>query len=89
MNNLRVIVIGGALALLVGCAGQAPEVRTVRVEVPVPVPCRTQRVAVPAFAAEGLKKTDSLEVKVRALMAERKQRQGYEIELLAASAACQ
>lgn len=89
MKNLRIIAIGAALALMVGCAGQVPEVRTVRTEVPVPVPCRTQRVAVPAFAAEGLKKSDSLEAKVRALMAERKQRIGYEIELLAASAACQ
>lgn len=89
MNNLRVIAIGAALALLVGCAGKAPEVRTVRAEVAVPVPCRTQRVAVPAFAAEVLKKTDSLEVKVRALLADRKQRIGYEAELLAANTACQ
>jgi hypothetical protein len=46
-------------------------------------------VAAPAFAAEGLKKTDSLEVKVRALLAERRQRLGYERELLASLSACQ
>jgi uncharacterized lipoprotein YmbA len=79
----------GALVLLAGCAGQPPEVRTVRVPVPVPVPCRTGAVAAPAFAAEGLKKTDSLEVKVRALLAERRQRIGYERELLASLSACQ
>ena len=45
----------GALVLLAGCAGQPQEVRTVRVDVPVQVPCRTSNVAAPAFAADGLK----------------------------------
>lgn len=89
MNNLRIIAIVTAVAVLAGCAGQAPEVRTVRVEVPVPVPCKTEAVTVPTFASEGLKKSDSLEVKVRALLAERNQRIGYEVELLAAVTACQ
>ncbi|WP_055134605.1 hypothetical protein [Pseudomonas mediterranea] len=74
--------------LLAGCAARAPEVRTVRVEVPVQTPCRTQEVAVPEWMAAGLKKSDSLEVKVRALLAERRQRIGYERKLLAATAAC-
>ena len=39
--------------------------------------------------AAGLRKTDSLEVKVRALLAERRQRIGYERQLAAASVACQ
>lgn len=79
----------GLLLLLAGCAGKTPEVRTVPVEVPVLVPCRMNSVAAPAFAAVGLKKTDSLEVKVRALLAERRQRIGYESELLASLSACQ
>ncbi|WP_219097751.1 hypothetical protein [Pseudomonas sp. UMAB-40] len=83
------ILLIGALLLLAGCAGQAPEVRTVRVGVPVPVPCRVPVVKEPVFATIGLKKTDSLEVKVRALLAERKQRIGYESELLASLSACQ
>ena len=76
---------------LAGCAGQPvaePEPRVVRVEVPVQVPCKVHPVATPAWAAAGLKTTDSLEVKVRALLAERRQRIGYERELLAASEAC-
>ena len=76
---------------LVGCAGKPaaePEPRIVRVEVPVEVPCRTKEVGVPPWAAAGLKADDSLEVKVRALLAERRQRIGYERELLAATAAC-
>lgn len=74
--------------VLVGCVGREPEVRTVRVEVPVLVPCKTREVVVPAWAAAGLKKTDSLELKVRALLAERRQRIGYERELVAVSGSC-
>ncbi|MBB1614544.1 hypothetical protein A9978_19080 [Pseudomonas sp. UMC65] len=75
--------------VLTGCAAREPEVRTVRVEVPVQVPCRAPVVSVPAWATGSLKKTDSLELKVRALLAERRQRMGYERVLVAAVAACQ
>ena len=77
-----------ALAGLAGCAGQVTEPRIVRVEVPVQVPCRTPEVAVPPWAAATLRKTDSLELKVRALLAERRQRIGYIRELEAAVGAC-
>ncbi|AZL71480.1 hypothetical protein EJA05_16300 [Pseudomonas oryziphila] len=74
---------------LVGCAGKIePLVQYVRVEVPVQVPCRAPEVAVPPWAAAGLRKTDSLEVKVRALLAERRQRIGYERQIKAAIHAC-
>lgn len=77
------------IALLAGCAGKVdPQLQYVRVEVPVLVPCRAPEVAVPPWAAAGLRKTDSLEVKVRALLAERRQRTGYEKELVAANSAC-
>ncbi|MNO46246.1 hypothetical protein D3C76_365300 [compost metagenome] len=77
--------------LLAGCAVRPPpvEVRTVRVEVPVQVPCKVRRVVAPAWAADGLRKSDSLEVKVRALLAERLQRQGYVDQLTTAVGACQ
>lgn len=81
----------GLLLMLVvyGCAGKVePEIRYVRVEVPVQVPCRAPEVAVPPWAAAGLRKNDSLEVKVRALLAERRQRIGYERQLVAAAASC-
>ncbi|WP_372822869.1 hypothetical protein ACCE15_09230 [Pseudomonas parafulva] len=78
----------GVLALA-GCASRTePQVQYVRVEVPVQVPCRAPDVAVPSWAAAGLRKTDSLEVKVRALLAERRQRIGYEKELEAAASSC-
>lgn len=88
MNLLLLVCLAAALA---GCAGQAAEQvepRVVRVEVPVAVPCRTEPVAVPAWASAALRQSDSLEVKVRALLAERRQRIGYERELLAANEVC-
>lgn len=78
----------GVVAVLAGCASRQPEVRTVRVEVPVQVPCRAPVVPVPAWATDSLKKTDSLELKVRALLAERRQRIGYERQLEASLSAC-
>lgn len=85
---MRYLLVVLALALA-GCAAREPEVRTVRVDVPVLIPCKTKAVAVPPWAAAGLKKSDRLEVKVRALLAERRQRIGYERKLEAASLACQ
>lgn len=87
---LRGMGLLAGIALLAACAGKVePGVQYLRVEIPVQVPCRAPDVAVPAWAAAGLYKTDSLEVKVRALLAERRQRVGYEKELLAAAKACQ
>lgn len=89
---IRGFACGSGLVLtlgLAGCAGKMEQqVQYVRVEVPVQVPCRAPDVAVPAWAAAGVRKTDSLEVKVRALLAERRQRIGYEKELEAATGAC-
>lgn len=85
---MRGLLILGGLALA-GCAGQVePQVQYLRVEVPVQVPCRAPEVAVPVWAAAGLHKNDSLEVKVRALVAERRQRMGYEKQLRAAVGSC-
>ena len=70
------------LLYLAGCVTHEPKGRIVRVEVPVLVPCKTQDVTVPSWASVGLKKSDSLEVKVR-----RRQRMGYERESVAAAAA--
>ena len=76
------------VVVLVGCANRELDVRAVRVEVPVLVPCKTQMITAPSWAAAALKKTDSLEMKVRALLAERRQRIGYEHELISAIDSC-
>ncbi|ENY3810728.1 hypothetical protein GHV70_30230 [Pseudomonas aeruginosa] len=86
---MRVVLMLVVFALA-GCAGQVePEPRTVRVEVPVAVPCRAPVVEVPVWATAGLRKGDDLQAKVRALLAERLQRIGYEKKLEAALQACQ
>ncbi|MFW4435988.1 hypothetical protein ACOAQT_02195 [Pseudomonas aeruginosa] len=85
---MRVVLMLMAIALT-GCAGQVePEPRTVRVEVPVAVPCRVPTVEIPSWATAGLKKSDDLQTKVRALLAEIHQRRGYEAKLIAAYVAC-
>lgn len=78
LGAMRGLLLVGLGLLLAGCAYQEPEVRTVRVEVAVPVPCNVAAVQIPSFATAGLKRADSLETKVRALLAEIRQRQGYE-----------
>jgi len=84
MKWLLVLVVA-----LAGCAAQIePEPRTVRVEVPVAVPCRAPAVEVPTWATALLQKGDSLQTKVRALLAELEQRKGYEVQLLAIVRAC-
>ncbi|WP_236247426.1 hypothetical protein [Pseudomonas tohonis] len=87
--KLGIGVVVGVFALA-GCAGrQDVEPRVVRVEVPMTVPCRVEEVAVPPWAASTLRAGDSLEVKVRTLLAERRQRIGYERELVAVATSCQ
>jgi phosphatidylserine decarboxylase len=85
MKLLLVLVVA-----LAGCAVQVkPDPRTVRVEVPVVVPCRAPAVEAPSWATASLQKGDSLQTKVRALLAELEQRKGYEVQLVAAVQACQ
>jgi hypothetical protein len=79
-----------AAMLVAGCAPTVVKtLPPVRIEVPVAVPCHTEAVAEPPWATNGLKRGDPLELKVRALLAERRQRIGYERELRAANEACQ
>lgn len=83
-------LVMGMLVALAGCAGrQEAEPRTVRVEVPVAVPCRAPAVQEPTWATASLQKGDTLQTKVRALLAERQQHLGYEAQLRAAVQACQ
>lgn len=78
--------------VLAGCAGQVPEPpepQLMRVEVPVQIPCRIERVQRPVFAVDVLPVGASIDEQMRALRAERLQRKGYEARLEGAVAACQ
>ncbi|SAI70453.1 Uncharacterised protein [Bordetella ansorpii] len=72
---------------LAGC-GATPMMRSERVEVPVAVPCRVQRMAAPAWATSELPEDASFYQKVTALLAELEQRKAYERRIEAALAAC-
>ncbi|MCF1486930.1 hypothetical protein LZ838_06115 [Pseudomonas sp. AA27] len=75
--------------MLAGCTVKPQtQIQYVRVEVPVQVPCRVPEVTMPTWVTDSLRKTDSLEVKVRTLLAERRQRIGYERQLEASSSVC-
>lgn len=77
--------------VLAGCGGRVadpPEPAVVRVEVPVQVPCRAERIPRPAFAVDGLPVGADIGEQMRALRAERLQRKGYEARLEAAVEAC-
>lgn len=84
----------GILAAIVsfnlgGCATTAPAVEPVEVKVPVAVPCKTPMPERPAFAVDSLPLDAGIWEQMKALRAERLQRQGYEAELEAAVEACQ
>jgi hypothetical protein len=76
-----------SFVFLAGCAGMAPKVQEVKV--PVPVPCKVEAPLRPAFTVDGLPVGSGIWEQMKALRAERKQRQGYEAELEAAVRACQ
>lgn len=76
---------------LAGCAGRVaepPEPQLVRVEVPVQIPCRTERIQRPVFAVDVLPVGATIAEQMRALRADRLQRKGYELRLEAAVEAC-
>ena len=70
--------------VLAGCATKLPE----RVLGPVPVYCEVAMPKHPVWATTGLPKDADIFVKVRALLAERRQRIAYQRQLEAAVAAC-
>jgi uncharacterized lipoprotein YmbA len=83
-----IAIVAAAMALaLTGCATTAPMVQEVLV--PVSVPCRVEPPVQPAFAVDSLPVGSGIWEQMKALRAERLQRQGYEAELEAAIQSCQ
>lgn len=67
------------VVFLAGCTTTAPRVQEVLV--PIQVPCKIDKPAKPNFAVDTLGIDANIFEKVKALLAERKQRMGYEKEL--------
>jgi hypothetical protein len=85
---MRMIAIAAVMALaLSGCVSTAPKVQEVLV--PVPVPCKVAIPDRPALAVDSLPVGSGIWEQMKALRAERSQRQGYETELEAAVKSCQ
>lgn len=80
------LAISGLLAVfLAGCGTtRIPDV----VRVPVPVPCEVAVPAEPEWAVVDLTPRSTIYEKVRALLAERRQRVAYEAQLRATIEAC-
>lgn len=74
---------------LAGCATvPEPEIRTVTVDKPVPVPCRTAMPEEPAWAMDAIPPDADIDRLMAAAIAELEQRAGYEIRLKAALESC-
>lgn len=82
---LRTIVL---CLLVTGCATTKIEYVPFEVQVPIPVPCAAEVPAAPAWETERLKASDTLDEKVKALLAERQQRAAHEAKLRAATEGC-
>ena len=81
---MKVLFAMAACVALAGCASM-PQ----RYEVPVQVPCRVTVPEKPVWATESLAPGADIFDQVKALLAERRQRQAYELKLEAAAKACQ
>lgn len=83
---MRLVILFALAAILAGCAAIPGPVQEVKV--PVPVYCDPPEVARPLFAVDSLPIGASVWDQMKALRAERKQREGYEAELEAAVSSC-
>ena len=81
---MRAAMIAGLVLVLAGCS---PLTKVVKV--PVSVPCKVDMPKPPVWATESLSKDAGIFDQVKALLAERRQRQGYQEQLEAAIASCQ
>jgi hypothetical protein len=89
-NLLFALLLALAAAVLTGCAHNTrPDAPIVREKpVPVLVPCTATEPTKPAWIVDALPLDSDVWTQMAALRAERKQRQGYEGELVAALRSC-
>jgi hypothetical protein len=85
--------VGLAILALAGCAGPQVEYVSFEVRVPVPVPCVSPLPSEPVWATQAMPRVDAktgegIDTAVDKLIAEKKQREGYEKQLKAATDGC-
>jgi hypothetical protein len=85
---LRPLLLLVLVAIVGLCAGCATRPQLVEIRVPVPIECRVDKPARPAMPTDALQPSDSIDRKVKALLAENELREGYEILLVAALELC-
>jgi hypothetical protein len=78
----------GLLVALAACAHAEPRTVVQRVLVPTPVPCRVALPARPSYAADTVSLDGTIFDLVQALLIDREQRKGHEVELEAAAKSC-
>lgn len=92
MNKLLLILSISVLAALSGCATPTTplgvRVEVQEVKVPVYQPCSVQVPETPIFSFDSAKVEMNVYDKVKLLLIDRRERQAYETELLAALKAC-
>lgn len=77
------------LLFLAGCATPPVEYVPFEVKVPIPVPCAAQIPAPPASFAAALTRANTLDDKVKAILADLQSKDGYIEQLKAAVRGCQ
>lgn len=80
-----VTAVGVAVAMLAGCAAQAPK----RADVVVKTDCHPDKIDIPQWATATMTMDADIYEQAKLLLAERKQHQDYEKLLEAANSACQ
>lgn len=88
MLRISRIILLSSMLFLSACSTNPSSTKPVEVLVPVQVPCKITSPNKPSFAVDNLGIGEDIFEKVKALLAERKQRQGYELELEEAIKAC-
>jgi len=84
------LILTLATLSLIGCATTEPVINTViqRVEVPIAVPCKAVVPTRPEYNFDKITVDQDIYKKTQAILADRKLRQGYEVELEAALNSC-
>lgn len=83
---IKYILMISFVLSLSACSFITPKVQ--EVDIPVVVPCKVETPRKPLFIVDSLPIGSDIFEQVKALLAERKQRQGYEKELEAVVEAC-